>query len=76
MLSVSKDWRKRGIGNITWCTMCCYFVELTLIIASTLVRKALDVMKQDGVEEVFTSHTDISPKFLTSFFAGSSRDRV
>jgi len=33
MLSVSRDWRKRGI-------------------ASTLVRNAIDVMKQHGVEEV------------------------
>ena len=52
MLSVSRDWRKRGIGRPIYCNSLCFLLTLHWSLATTLVRNALDVMKQHGVEEV------------------------
>jgi len=50
MLSVSKNWRKRGIDmeKHLWCD----FFFFPFVIASTLVKNSLDAMKEDGVEEI------------------------
>jgi GNAT superfamily N-acetyltransferase len=52
MLSVSRDWRKRGIGSLIYCSSLCFLLTLHWSLATALVRNALDVMKQHGVEEV------------------------
>lgn len=51
MLSVHKNWRKRGIGDYLCFTML-YYVGSSLFTASTLVRRSIEVMKANGVEEV------------------------
>lgn len=49
MLSVNKNWRKRGIGKPT----CHLIISIAnLVLASTLVQNSLNVMKEHGVEEV------------------------
>lgn len=53
MLSVHRDWRKRGIGE---CRKHCSFIGMQMIssiaAASTLVRRSLEEMKRHGAEEV------------------------
>lgn len=51
MLSVSKNWRKRGIGRLFSVHWRVHSTDLVL--ASTLVRNSLEVMKEHGVEEVW-----------------------
>ena len=51
MLSVHKSWRKRGIGaSLSWSVT--GFGLTGVLIASTLVRRTVEVMKKHGVEEV------------------------
>jgi hypothetical protein len=63
MLSVSKDWRKRGIGSslITLHSLLIIAsrfpvslspLTILLVTASTLVRHSIEAMKDHGVEEV------------------------
>ena len=50
MLSVHRSWRKRGIGEL--CQIHVIQVAEMSSKASTLVRRSLEKMKTDGVEEV------------------------
>lgn len=65
MLSVHKDWRKRGIGGSA--PLVCYNLTESLA-ASTLVRRSIEVMKGNGVEEVNMSTVDVH--ILTKHLSG------
>ena len=80
MLSVHKSWRKRGIGaSLSWSVT--GFGLTGVLIASTLVRRTVEVMKKHGVEEVAAICAVFSSKSLSSDvlwfpFVGCSRDGV
>ncbi|KAF7980396.1 hypothetical protein HWV62_38198 [Athelia sp. TMB] len=64
MLSVSKDWRKRGIG-ISFVLGHGMNLTARCRIASTLVRNAMEAMKENNVEEIvleteFDNHAALS----------------
>lgn len=62
MLSVHKNWRKRGIGASPSPSATTSGLTGTAI-ASTLVRRTVEVMKKHGVEEVSSLCTVLSCRF-------------
>lgn len=52
MLSVNKNWRKRGIGTLQTPRVILMFSLLPRVSATELVQRSIDQMKRDGVQEV------------------------